>query len=96
MTHRLDLHGEVALITGAASGIGRAVAIELARRKVRAMALVDLGDNVDKVAAEIIRQTPRGSIASPAEIASAVVWLCSGGASFMIGSPLVVDGGYMA
>ncbi len=49
-----------------------------------------------KVAAEILRQTPRGRIASPDEIAAAVLWLCSDGASFMIGSPVVVDGGYMA
>jgi NAD(P)-dependent dehydrogenase (short-subunit alcohol dehydrogenase family) len=44
----------------------------------------------------ILRQTPRGRIASPDEIANAVLWLCSDAASFMIGSPLVVDGGYMA
>ena len=49
-----------------------------------------------QVAAEIVRQTPRGRIATPDEIANAVLWLCSGAASFMIGSPLVIDGGYMA
>lgn len=47
-------------------------------------------------ATEIIRQTPRGRIGSPAEIANGVLWLCSDAASFMIGSPLVIDGGYMA
>ena len=46
--------------------------------------------------AEILRQTPRGRIASPGEIASSVLWLCSDGASYMIGSPLIIDGGYMA
>lgn len=46
--------------------------------------------------AEILRQTPRGKIASPEEIASSVLWLCSDGASYMTGSPLIVDGGYMA
>jgi NAD(P)-dependent dehydrogenase (short-subunit alcohol dehydrogenase family) len=46
--------------------------------------------------AEILRQTPRGKIASPEEIASSVLWLCSDGAAAMIGSPLIVDGGYMA
>ncbi|MBS0223918.1 MAG: SDR family oxidoreductase [Proteobacteria bacterium] len=50
----------------------------------------------DSTAAEIIRQTPRGKIASPREIADSVLWLCSDAASFMIGSPLVIDGGYMA
>lgn len=48
------------------------------------------------VAAEIRRQTPRGHIASPEEIANGVLWLCSEAASFMLGSPLVIDGGYMA
>lgn len=47
-------------------------------------------------AAEIVRQTPRGKIASAVEIAEGVLWLCSDAASFMIGSPLVIDGGYMA
>ena len=49
-----------------------------------------------KIAKEILRQTPRGRIASPDEIASSVLWLCSDGASYMIGSPLIIDGGYMA
>jgi NAD(P)-dependent dehydrogenase (short-subunit alcohol dehydrogenase family) len=53
-----------------------------------------MGDR--KTAAEILRQTPRGRIAEPREIADAVLWLCSDAASFMIGSPLVIDGGYMA
>lgn len=48
------------------------------------------------VAAEIVRQTPRGRIGSATEIANGVLWLCSNAASFMIGSPLVIDGGYMA
>jgi len=46
--------------------------------------------------AEILRQTPRGKIATPEEIASSVLWLCSDGAAAMTGSPLIVDGGYMA
>ena len=49
-----------------------------------------------KLKAEILRQTPRGKIASPDEIASSVLWLCSDGAAAMTGSPLIVDGGYMS
>lgn len=49
-----------------------------------------------KLKAEILRQTPRGKIASADEIAASVLWLCSDGASNMIGSPLIIDGGYMA
>ena len=48
------------------------------------------------MASEIIRQTPRGRIGSAEEIANGVLWLCSDAASFMVGSPLVLDGGYMA
>ena len=46
----MDIAGKVGVITGAASGIGRAVAADLARRNVRAMALVDMGDNIHAVA----------------------------------------------
>ena len=49
----MEVAGKVAVITGAASGIGRAVGVELARRNVRAMALVDMGENIGSVASEI-------------------------------------------
>ena len=49
----MEFAGKVAVITGAASGIGRAVAIDMARRNVRAMALVDMGETIDDVVAEI-------------------------------------------
>ena len=49
-----------------------------------------------EVAQAIIKQTPRGTIGEPDEIAAAVLWLCSDAASFAIGTVLAVDGGYMA
>src|SRR4030095_13589154 len=55
----MDGAGKVAVITGAASGIGRAVGTELARRNVRAMALVDMGDSIETVAAEINSEAGR-------------------------------------
>ena len=49
----MEIAGKVAVITGAASGIGRAVAAELARRGARAMALVDLGDAIESATEEV-------------------------------------------
>jgi len=46
--------------------------------------------------AELRRLHPIGRIAEPSEIAEAALWLCSGRASFVMGSALVVDGGYVA
>jgi NAD(P)-dependent dehydrogenase (short-subunit alcohol dehydrogenase family) len=43
---------------------------------------------------ELMRDVPIGRLGRPEEIASAVLWLCSPGASFVIGHALVVDGGY--
>jgi NAD(P)-dependent dehydrogenase (short-subunit alcohol dehydrogenase family) len=48
------------------------------------------------VATEILRQTPRGKIGDPDEVAASVLWLCSEAASFAVGTILPIDGGYMA
>ncbi len=44
----------------------------------------------------MVSQTPMGRMGKPEEIAEAVVWLCSDGASFVTGHTMTPDGGYMA
>ena len=44
----------------------------------------------------VIRDIPLGRMGRPEEIASAVLWLCSDGAGFMIGQTVMPDGGYCA
>ena len=86
-------------------GLTRSVALENAKAGLRISAICPGWVDTPAVArymkdpaakTEILRQTPRGKIASPEEIASSVLWLCSDGAAAMTGSPLIVDGGYMA
>jgi len=86
-------------------GLTRSAALENAKAGLRISAICPGWVDTPPVArymkdpaikAEILRQTPRGKIASPEEIASSVLWLCSDGASYMTGSPLIIDGGYMA
>src|SRR5262249_16243822 len=49
-----------------------------------------------RIAEAVVRQTPRGEIGRPDEIAAAVLWLCSNASSFAIGTVLAIDGGYSA
>ena len=43
---------------------------------------------------DIMRDTPIRRLGRSEEIAAAVLWLCSPGASFVIGHALALDGGY--
>ncbi len=43
---------------------------------------------------EIMREQPIGRLGRSDEIAAAVLWLCSPGASFVLGIALPVDGGF--
>jgi 3-oxoacyl-[acyl-carrier protein] reductase len=60
----MKIEGKVALVTGAASGIGEAVAFELARRGVKALAIVDRGANTADVARAINARVER-TVAEP-------------------------------
>jgi len=44
--------------------------------------------------AALVEQIPARRLGQPEEIASAVLWLCSSGAAFMVGQAIVADGGY--
>ena len=44
----------------------------------------------------VVSLHPVGRLGRPAEIAEAVVWMCSDRASFMTGQSLVLDGGFLA
>jgi NAD(P)-dependent dehydrogenase (short-subunit alcohol dehydrogenase family) len=84
----------------------RVLAVEWAARGVRVNAvapgyigtpMVEQALEVGLLAAdELAGRTPLGRVASPAEIADAVVFLASPAARYVTGQTLVVDGGYLA
>ena len=49
----MEIQGKVAVVTGAGSGIGQATALELAKREVRGVAIIDRSDGACEVAARI-------------------------------------------
>ena len=87
-------------------GLTKSAALEYAARGIRINAVcpgtIETPMVADMLAKESVttedfqRDLPIGRLGRPEEIAAAVLWLCSDGASFVIGHALAVDGGYTA
>ena len=58
----MNIKGSVAVVTGAAGGIGRALALELAKRKAAGLALVDQSVGVQQVV-KAINELAGGEVA---------------------------------
>lgn len=81
-------------------GLTRTAAVDYADRGIRVNAVapsaVESGANAtqpEEVRARIGSHLPLGRLATPAEVAEAVLWLASPAASFTTGAILTVDGG---
>ena len=84
-------------------GLTRTAALEYVRRGIHVNAVNpglidtqiarDVVDGNAQAYAELAEHVPIGRAGRPEEIASVVLWLCSPGASYVVGHALTVDGG---
>jgi NAD(P)-dependent dehydrogenase (short-subunit alcohol dehydrogenase family) len=87
-------------------GLTKSAALEYAPRGIRINAIcpgtiatpmvTDMLTKGDLDLATAIANQPIARLGEPEEIAASVLWLCSPGASFVVGVALPVDGGYTA
>lgn len=55
-----------------------------------------IGEGAQRLGVSLVAENPAGRLGTPAEVAAAVVWLCSDAASFVTGQTLTIDGGFLA
>jgi NAD(P)-dependent dehydrogenase (short-subunit alcohol dehydrogenase family) len=87
-------------------GLTRSVALEMARHNVRVNAVCpsfvdtpmvqNVVSNNEKMDVRTRRASPMQRLGTPAEVASAILWLADDSASFVNGIALAVDGGLTA
>jgi NAD(P)-dependent dehydrogenase (short-subunit alcohol dehydrogenase family) len=87
-------------------GLTKVAALEYAKANIRINAvcpglvrtpmITDTTSKNPQIEQALIAEEPVGRMADPEEIAEALVWLCSGAASFITGAALPVDGGAVA
>jgi NAD(P)-dependent dehydrogenase (short-subunit alcohol dehydrogenase family) len=84
-------------------GLTKSAAMDNAQRGIRVNAVcpgcidTPMGDGIDPAAMkDFLREQPIGRMGRAEEVAAAVLWLCSPGASFVLGVALPVDGGFVA
>lgn len=86
-------------------GLTRSTGLEYAARGIRVNAICPglihtpmadqmMASGQTEALNAMLKDVPIGRLGRPEEIADAVLWLCSPGASFVIGHALTVDGGY--
>ena len=84
-------------------GLTKSAALDYAAKGIRINAIcpgcidTPMGAGIDPDAMkEFLRDQPIGRMGLADEVAAAVLWLCSPGASFVLGVALPVDGGFVA
>ncbi len=84
-------------------GLTKSAALDNATLGIRVNAIcpgcidTPMGEEIDPTAMQaFLKEQPIGRMGLSTEIASTVLWLCSPGASFVLGVALPVDGGFVA